>query len=232
MGRGVGGRAGARVAEEPRAGLGGRRRRGRAGQRRHEGRRRLASDRHKHLSVRVEAQTLGRLLRLGVAVALSDRLLGPLAVEPPRGVLQVEDLHGPLLPDLVGHLVRVDPHAQLRGDVCAHLLRVQSAPLGGQLHHGVPRGSQVNAAEGGASERRFGVPVALKAGHQYPLQLLAKQVRSAPRQLVVQVGHDEVEGDLHLQMHGCTRAREVWHWVLHSIHCLEHIYSELTSSTI
>lgn len=196
MGGGVGGRAGAGVAEEAGAGLG-RQRRRRARERRHEGRRRLASNWHKHLSVRVKAQTLG-LLCLRISFTLSDHPLSPLAVTTEAWrVLQVENLHRPLLSNLVGYLVRVNPHTKLCRNICTHFLRVQSASLGGQLHDRVPRCSQVNAAEGRAPERGFRVPVTLETRHQYPLQLLAEQISSTPRQLVVQVGHDEVEGDLH-----------------------------------
>ena len=203
MGSRVGGGAGAGVAEEPGTGLG-RHGGGRAGERRHEGRRRLASNWHKHLSIWVKAQTLG-LLCLWISFTLSDHPLSPLAVTAEAWrVLQVENLHCPLLSNLVGYLVGVNPHAELCRDICTHFLCVQSTSLGGQFHHGVPRCSQVDAPKGRTPERGFRIPVTLKTRHQYPLQLLPKQVSSTPRQLVVQVGHDEVEGDLNFKMHGCT----------------------------
>lgn len=208
VGTWVRGRAGAGVAEEAGAGLGGERR-GRAGERRQEGRSCLVSDGYEHLSVGVEAQTLC-LLRLWLAFAFPEQTLQPVPIAAQAwGILQVEDLHRPLLTDLVGHLVRVDPHAELRGNVSAHFLRVQSASLGGQLHHGVPLRAQVDAAESRTPERRVGVPMADKAREQDLLQLLPKQVGSPSRQLVVQVGDDEVEGHLHLEMHGRTAGAAV-----------------------
>lgn len=113
---GVGWGAGAGIAVEARAGRygEGRGRAGERGQQHHRGN--VPSDRHEYLSVGIEAQTLG-LLHLHVSLALPGvRDLHVLSFSPQaRWVLEVQHLHRPLLPDLVGHLVRVDPHAELGG---------------------------------------------------------------------------------------------------------------------
>lgn len=205
VGPGVRGRAGAGVAKHPRAGLGGEGCGG-AGQRGQEGRRYLAPHWNKHLSIWVKAHGLG-LLSLSTSFTLSYHSLCSLTITAEAWrVLQVEHLHCPLLPNLIRNLIGVNPHAELCWHIRSNLLSVQAAPFGGQLHHRVPLGSQVDAAESRTSHRSFRVPVSLKPRHEYPLQLLSEQVSTAPRQLVVQVGHNEVEGDLNLQMHGCTGA--------------------------
>lgn len=160
----VGGCAGAGVAKDPWAGLGGERCRG-AGQGWHEGRRYLASHWNEHLSVWVKAHGLA-LLSLCASFTLSHHSLSSVTItDEAWRVLQVEQLHRALLPNLIGNLVGVNPYAELCRHICSNFLGVKSASFGSQLYHRVSLGSQVDAAESRTSHGSFRVPVSLKTRH-------------------------------------------------------------------
>lgn len=73
------------------------------------------------------------------------------------------------------------------------------------LQDGVYGASSLQASVSGASARPVGVPVTPELLLQSLIQFLAEDVHSASRQFIVQVRYDEVEGDLHFNMHFWSR---------------------------